>query len=57
MTYAIVIFYACHDPSIYYLLFYTLHRNEVGVDGAEARFAALLLVSFGLYYILFEEQL
>ena len=48
MTCAKVIFEACHDPNIYYLLFYTLHRDEVGVNGAE-RFAALLLMSCSLY--------
>ena len=31
MTCAKVIFDACHFPNIYYLLFYTFHRNEVGV--------------------------
>ena len=36
MTCAVVLFDACHYPNIYYLLFSTLHRTEVGVDGAES---------------------
>ena len=43
MTRAKVIFEACHDPNIYYLLFYTFHRNEVGVDGAEREICSIVI--------------
>ena len=43
MTCAEVIFEACLDPNIYYLLFYTLHRNEVGVDGAEREICCIVI--------------
>ena len=32
MTCAKVIFEACHNPNVYYLLFYILHWDEVDVD-------------------------
>ena len=43
MSCAKVIFEACHDPNTY-LLFYTLHRNEVSVDGAERKICCIVLL-------------
>ena len=43
MTCAIEIFDACHCPNIYYLLFYILHRNEVGVDDAESEICCIVI--------------
>ena len=39
----VVIFDACHCPNIYYLLFSTLHRTEVGVDGAESESCCIVI--------------
>ena len=43
MTCVKVIFEACHDTNIHYLLFYTLHRDEVGVDGAEKEICSIVI--------------
>ena len=39
----VVIFDACHCPNIYYLLFSTLHRTEVSVDGAEIESCCIVI--------------
>ena len=39
----VVIFDACHCPNIYYLLFSTLHRTEVGVYGAESESCCIVI--------------
>ena len=43
MTCAIVIFDACYCPNIDYFLFYTLHRNGVGADGAESKICCIVI--------------